>query len=77
MSRPTDLSDQDREDIKADLEIVEEEASSPQQRPQRVRAVLRRLQAAVIGGAPAGAEAGTKDEVIQLIDGAQRAITGG
>jgi hypothetical protein len=73
----TDLSDQDREDIDADLEIVEEEASSPHPRPQRVRAVLRRLQGAVIGGTLAGAEAGTKDEVIHLIDAAQRAITGG
>jgi hypothetical protein len=73
----TDLSDEGREDIEADLEIVEEEASTPQPRPWRVRPLLRRLQLAVTGGALAGAEAGAKEEVIHLIDAAQRAISGG
>jgi hypothetical protein len=72
----TELSDEEREDIEADLDTVEEEASTPQPRPQRVRPLLRRLQVALTAGALSGAEAGAKEEVIHLIDAAQRAITG-
>jgi hypothetical protein len=71
-----ELSPDDREAVEADLEVIQEEAEKPQPPPpQRVRPALRRLKQALIG-AVAGLEAGTKQETIDLIDMAQKAITG-
>jgi len=71
-----ELSPDDRESLEADLEVIEEEAAAPQPRPGRLRPILRRLKQALIGGAVAGLEAGTKQETIDLIDMAQKALTG-
>jgi hypothetical protein len=70
------LPENDREEIEADLGMIEEEAATGQPRSQRIRPLLRRLQVALTAGALAGAEAGAREEVIQLIDAVQRAITG-
>lgn len=70
------LPEDDREEIEADLGVIEEEAATGQPRSQRIRPLLRRLRVALTGGALAGAEAGAREEVIQLIDAVQRAITG-
>lgn len=72
----TDLPEDDREAVEADLGVIEDESAAAQQRPERLRPLLRRLQGVLVTGALTGAEAGAKDEVIHLIDAAQRAIGG-
>jgi hypothetical protein len=69
-----DLSPEDREELDADLDVLEEEAGSPQPKPQRVRPILRRLKGALLTGALRGAEIGAKQEVIHLIEMGQKAI---
>ena len=71
-----ELSPEDRKAVGADLEVIEEEAATAQPRPGRLETVLRRLKQALVGGAVAGLEAGMKEETIDLIDMAQKAITG-
>jgi len=62
------LSDDDREAIEVDVDVLEEEAQATQPKPKRLRALLGRLKGVLIGGALAGIEAGTKDETIHLIE---------
>jgi hypothetical protein len=66
------VSPDDREAIEADLEVIEEEAGTPQPRWARLRPFLRRLRGVIEKGALAGIEAGTKQEVIHLIEQAQQ-----
>jgi hypothetical protein len=67
-----ELSPEDREELDADLDVLEEEAGSPLPKPQRVRPILRRLKGALLTGAVKGAEIGAKQEVIHLIEQAQQ-----
>jgi hypothetical protein len=71
-----ELSPDDREALEADLDVIEEEAANPQPRPQRVRPILRRLREVLTKGVLSGVELGAKQETIDLIDAAQKAITG-
>jgi hypothetical protein len=71
------LDPDDREAVEADVEVIEEEAATPQPRPQRLRPLLRRLETALVSGALSGAEAGAKQETLHLVEIAQKAITGG
>jgi hypothetical protein len=72
-----DVSDDDREAIEVDLDVIEEETKAAQPRPKRLRALLLRLGAALTTGALAGVEAGTKQETIHLIEMAQKALPPG
>jgi hypothetical protein len=72
-----DLSDDDRDAIEVDLDVIEEEAGAAQPRSKRLRALLGRLGAALTTGVLAGVEAGTKQETIQLIEMAQKALPPG
>lgn len=58
----------------ADLGSIEDEVSAAPLRPERLRPLLRRLQAVLVTGALSGAEAGAKDDVIHLIEVVQRAL---
>jgi hypothetical protein len=71
-----ELSRDDREELETDLDVLEEEARSAQPRPQRVRAILRRLKGALVTGALAGAQVAAKQETIHLIEIGEKAITG-
>jgi hypothetical protein len=71
-----ELSPDDQEELEADLDVLEEEAGSPQPKPQRVRPILRRLKDALIKGTVAGAEVAAKQETIHLIEQAQKANSG-
>jgi hypothetical protein len=70
------ITPDDREELEADLDVLEEEAGSPRPRPQRVKPILRRLGNALFKGALSGAEVVGKDETIHLVEMAQKAITG-
>jgi hypothetical protein len=72
-----DLSDGDRNDIEVNLELIDEEVAAAQPKPKRLRALLHGLYGALIGGALAGVEAGTKQETIHLIEMAQNALPPG
>jgi hypothetical protein len=71
-----ELSPDDREELEADLDALEEEAGSPQPTPQRIRPILRRFKDALVKGALSGLEVAAKQESIDLIDMGQKAITG-
>jgi hypothetical protein len=66
------LSPDDREAIEADLEVIEEEATTDQPRPGRLRPFLRRLRGVLEKGVLAGIEVGAKQETIHLIEQAQQ-----
>jgi hypothetical protein len=72
-----DLPDVDREAIEVDLDVIEEEGAAAQPRARRLRALLLRLQGVLIGSVLAGVEASTKQEAIQLIEVAQKALPPG
>ena len=67
-----ELSRDDREELEADLEVIEGEATAAQPRLGRLGPFLRRLKAGLVTGTLSGIEAGTKQEVIQLIEQAQQ-----
>jgi len=69
-----DVSPDDREEIKADLEVIEEEATAAKPRWARLRPFLRRLRGVLEKGALAAIEASTKQDVTHLIDKAEHAI---
>jgi hypothetical protein len=71
-----ELSPDDREGLEADLDVLEEEAATPQPRPQRVRPILRRLKGALLTGALSGAQVAAKQETIHWIEMADKALTG-
>ncbi|HEY9379402.1 MAG TPA: hypothetical protein VIQ02_20170 [Jiangellaceae bacterium] len=71
-----ELSQDEREELEADLGVVEDEAAAPQPRPQRLRPAFRRLSVALTTGVLAGVEVTAKEEVTQLLDAAQRMLPG-
>jgi hypothetical protein len=70
----TDLSDDDREAIEVDVDVIEQDTRAAQPKPKRLRALLLRLGAALTTGALAGIEAGTKQETLQASEMAQKAL---
>jgi hypothetical protein len=68
------LSDDDREAIEVDVDVLEEETQAVQPKPKRLRALLLRLGAALTTGALAGIQAGTKQETLQAIEMAQKGL---
>ena len=71
-----ELTPDDREGLEADLDVLEEEAATPQPRPQRVRPILRRLKDSLVTGTLAGAQIAAKQETIHLIEMGEKALTG-
>jgi hypothetical protein len=69
-----DLSPHEREDLEADLDVLEEEAGSPQPKPQRIRPILRRLKGVLTTGVLGGLGVAAKKETIDLIDLGQKAL---
>lgn len=70
-----ELREDEREAVEADLSVIEDEAATPQPRPERLRPLLRRLRATVLTGALIGVEAGAKQQVVNLIDATHQALT--